>query len=309
MPSVVFEDAALLVLNKPSLVPGSAAETAEGLRHLLESVNKGAREAAAERLAAGGGGARDTRSLTVVHRPDPAASGLIVFAKTKHALDFLSGQFQSKSVEQLYHAVVVVRRAQSERSAARAGGGAGAGATSSRIEAAHWPRDPGGGVPAEFAIDWWIGREATDPERMRAFRRNGGQPALSEFRLLERFGRFAFLECRLRSNRRHQLRVHLAAAGLPILNDPVYGLPEEQLLLSDFKRDYKGGGRSGRDGQGKRGREPGERPMIEQVALHASSLTLRHPDTGEPLTLTAPLPKAFEIAQRNLRKFARSSRG
>jgi len=131
---------------------------------------------------------------------------------------------------------------------------------------------------------------------MRAFRRNGGEPALSEFRVLERFGRFAFLECRLRSNRRHQLRVHLAAAGLPVLNDTIYGRPEERLLLSDFKRGYKGAKGDG-----------AEHPMIEQVALHATGLTLRHPESGERLTLTAPLPKAFDVALRNLRKFARVS--
>jgi len=238
-PSVVFEDASLVALDKPS-GELQAAQIADGLKR--------------------------------VHNPDPAASGLLVLAKTKRALDFLSGQFQSKSVEQHYHAFCVVLP-----EAAELGKGVGSGS-----------------IPTEFAIDWWIGTDRENPGRMRAFRRNGGEPALSEFRVLERFGRFAFLECRPRSNRRHQLRVHLAAGGLPVLNDPLYGLPEEQLLLSEFKRGYKGA----------KGSEA-ERPMIEQVALHASQLTLRHPESGQPFTLTAPLPKPFEVALRNLRKFAR----
>jgi len=246
-PTVVFEDASLVALDKPS-GELQAAKVTDGLKR--------------------------------VHNPDPAASGLLVFAKTKRALDFLSGQFQSKSVEQVYHAFCIVLP-----EAAELGGDRGASATGVAAS---------GGLPSEFAIDWWIGTDRENPGQMRAFRRNGGEPALSEFRVLERFGRFAFLECRPRSNRRHQLRVHLAAGGLPVLNDPLYGLPEEQLLLSEFKRGYKGA----------KGSEA-ERPMIEQVALHASQLTLRHPESGQPFTLTAPLPKPFEVALRNLRKFAR----
>jgi len=62
------------------------------------------------------------------------------------------------------------------------------------------------------------------------------------------------------------------------------------LLLSGLKRGYKG-----RDG---------ERPLLDRLALHHSSLTLRHPATREPLTLTAPLPHDLELALKNLRKFA-----
>jgi len=267
-PTVIFEDASLVALNKPS------------------------GELRAEQLAEVAGG------LKRVHNPDPAASGLLVFAKTKRALDFLSGQFQSKSVEQVYHAFCVVQPEAAElggETRASVGGDSRVRAIDDRR-----PRTDrffsSASLPSEFAIDWWIGSDRETPGRMRAFRRNGGEPALSEFRVLERFGRFAFLECLPRSNRRQQLRVHLAAAGLPVLNDPLYGLPEERLLLSDFKRGYKG--EKGSDA---------EHPMISQVALHASQLTLRHPESGEPLTLSAPLPKAFEVALRNLRKFGRGN--
>ena len=84
--------------------------------------------------------------------------------------------------------------------------------------------------------------------------------------------------------------MHLAAAGAPIVNDPFYGPPDIQLLLSDLKRRDKG-----RDE---------EKPLIARLALHASELTLTHPVTREPLTLTAPLPHEFEVALKYLRKFA-----
>ena len=132
---------------------------------------------------------------------------------------------------------------------------------------------------------------------------------MTEFRTLERFrgstrpmGRdargakaggaagFAFLECRPLTGRTHQIRIHLAAAGAPILNDPFYGDPGMVLRLSDFKRGYKG-----RDE---------EKPLIGRLALHASELTLQHPATREPITLRAPLPREFAVALKYLRKFA-----
>jgi 23S rRNA pseudouridine1911/1915/1917 synthase len=98
------------------------------------------------------------------------------------------------------------------------------------------------------------------------------------------------VECRPLTGRTHQLRVHLAAAGAPILNDPFYGDPALVLRLSDFKRGYKG-------------RED-EKPLLSRLALHASELTLKHPATREPLTIRSPLPHEFEVALKYLRKFA-----
>src|SRR6185503_18067838 len=101
---------------------------------------------------------------------------------------------------------------------------------------------------------------------------------------------YSFVECRPLTGRTHQLRVHLAAAGAPILNDPFYGNPDITLRLSDMKRGYKG-------------REE-EKPLIGRLALHASELTLNHPTTREALTLQAPLPHEFHVALKYLRKFA-----
>jgi hypothetical protein len=77
--------------------------------------------------------------------------------------------------------------------------------------------------------------------------------------------------------------------------DLLYGDPGAKLLLSDYKRGYKGLGT--------------EKPMIGRLALHAGSLGFTHPGTREPVEVTAPLPKEFEIALKNLRKFAGPRRG
>jgi RluA family pseudouridine synthase len=206
-----------------------------------------------------------------VHRLDPEVSGVLLCAKTKPALDFLSGQFQSKTAGKQYLALVAVlppERALRDTVALRT---------------------PAGGLPDAFAVDLPLRDDLRQPGRMRVGRGQGSRDCLTEFRVLERFGRFAWLECRPLTGRPHQVRVHLAALGAPVLNDAFYGDPEIKLLLSDLKRGYKG-----RDD---------EKPLLARLALHASELTVRHPVTREPLTLRAPLPHEFEIALKYLRKF------
>jgi 23S rRNA-/tRNA-specific pseudouridylate synthase len=111
---------------------------------------------------------------------------------------------------------------------------------------------------------------------------------VTNFVVLERFRGFAWLECRPATNRPHQIRVHLMASGLPVLNDDVYG-NETRLLLSALKRGYKG-----RDT---------EQPLIRRLALHTSELTVTHPHTRERVTIRAPLPNEIEIALKYLRRF------
>jgi 23S rRNA-/tRNA-specific pseudouridylate synthase len=211
-----------------------------------------------------------------VHRLDADTSGLLLCAKNKIALDFLSGQFQSKTVGKKYHALVVVLAAEHT------------------MKVAVPIRDAAGALPDAFSVDLSLGEDERQKGRMRVFKGRGGKDCLSEFRALEKFGRFAFVECRPLTGRTHQLRVHLAAAGAPILNDPFYGDPAIKLLLSELKRRYKG-----RDE---------EKPLIDRLALHASELTLKHPETKEPFTITAPVPHEFEVALKYLRKFAIGAR-
>ncbi len=207
-----------------------------------------------------------------VHRLDAEAGGVVLCAKTKPALDYLSGQFQGKTARKKYHALVAVLPPE-------------------RLAAALAPvRTPTGALPETFTVELSMEEDEHQKDRMHVFGNRGGKPATTEFRVLENFGRFAWIECRALTGRTHQERAHLAVSGVPVLNDALYGEPEIELRLSDLKRGYKG-----RDE---------ERPLITHLALHASELTVRHPVTGEPLTITAPLPHELQVALKFLRKFA-----
>ena len=237
LPPVIFEDDALIAFDKPGgllIAPDPRARAQPSLSVLL-----------LDKMGPG---------LANVHRIDAGASGLVLFTKTKAALDFVSGQFQSKTVENIYEVLVV-------------------------------------GVPSleTYTVDLVLKEDEAAPDRMCVVKKHGNA-AVTQCKVLARFGQFAHLECRPLTGRKHQVRVHLAAGGTPVLNDPVYG-NETRLLLSGFKRGYKG-----RDE---------ERPLITRLALHASRLTFNHPVSRERLTLTAPLPKDFGVALKYLRQYAR----
>ena len=235
LPPIIYEDAALLAFDKPSgllVAPDRWDRTRPNLMALVHA-----------KLGSG---------VANVHRLDADASGVLLCTKTKPALDFLSGQFQAKTAEKVYHALVAGAAAQDE-----------------------------------FAVELAL-RE--DERRLGLMRpaTKGGKPSGTHFRVLERFKGFTWLECRPLTGRTHQIRVHLAASGLPILNDAFYG-DDTQLLLSRLKRGYKG--------------RANERPLIGRLALHASALTVTHPDTRGRLTLCAPLPREFAVALKYLRRF------
>lgn len=259
LPPILFEDDALIAFDKPSgmlVAPDRWDKKRENLMGLVH-----------DKMGHG---------VANVHRLDADTSGLLLCAKTKPALDYLSGQFQSKTVQKTYHALVVVLPIEQA------------------MKVIEPVRAPTGGLPETFAVDLALGEDERQPGRMRVFKGRGGKSCLTEFRVAENFGRYAFVECRPLTGRTHQLRVHLAAAGAPILNDPFYGDPTVVLLLSELKRRYKG-----RDE---------EKPLITRLALHASGLVISHPVTREPMTLSSPLPKEFEVALKYLRKFPLSGR-
>ena len=214
------------------------------------------------------------RTVANVHRLDADTSGVLLCARTKPALDFLSGQFQSKTVAKKYHAIVAVLPPE----------------RAMKLPTPIVERTPDGGLPPEFTVELALGQDEANPGRMRVFRKRGGKPSTTVFRVLEWFGRFALFECSPLTGRTHQIRLHLAAAGVPVLNDPFYGDPEVRLLLSGLKRGYKG-----RDE---------EKPLLDRLALHASELIVKHPETREPTTIRAELPHEFDVALKYLRKFA-----
>jgi 23S rRNA pseudouridine1911/1915/1917 synthase len=147
------------------------------------------------------------------------------------------------------------------------------------------------GSPRELSgtVNLALAPDANRPGRMRVT--PAGKPAETEYRQVVRWRRFARLDAHPLTGRQHQVRVHLASLGCPVLGDPFYG-SGVGLLLSEIKRHYT-----------RRGDEH-EKPLIGRLALHAESLTLKHPETQEPITIVSPLPDDFMIAIKYLNRFA-----
>jgi RluA family pseudouridine synthase len=124
-------------------------------------------------------------------------------------------------------------------------------------------------------------RTVVDPE--------DGKPSVTHFRVLEQVKGFALVEARPETGRIHQIRVHLAVAGHPVAVDTLYG-DGKPILLSAHKRDYRPSG--GHD----------ERPLLGRLGLHALSLGLKHPATGEPMVFEAAAPKDIGATIKQLGK-------
>ena len=260
LPPILYEDETLIAFDKPSGLLIAPDRWDKARPNLMTLVH--------EKIGF---------HVANVHRLDADTSGVLLCTKEKTALDFMSGQFQSKTARKTYHALCFVPPVAEAMKVVRP------------------MRDEAGLLPKDFTVDLALGEDEEQPGRMRIFKRRGGKLSTTVCRTLERFhdrrGRvFAWVECAPLTGRTHQLRVHLTAVGAPILGDPFYGVPDVDLKLSDLKRGYKG-------------RED-ERPLIARLALHASTLTVIHPVTREPVTITAPLPREFEVALKNLRRFA-----
>jgi RluA family pseudouridine synthase len=194
--------------------------------------------------------------LRTVHRLDKDTSGVLLLARTPEAGRELSRQFRRHEVEKTYLALI---------------GGAA--------------------FEAEGVIEARIDRDPRRPGAMRVVKRRG-KTATTRWAREESFRGFALLRVTPETGRTHQIRVHLAHAGMPLAIDPLYGGERESIRLSELKRRYKPSGR-----------KP-ESPLIERLTLHAASLRFAHPATGEPTTVEAPLPKDFRLALRDLRRFA-----
>ncbi|MBI3987486.1 MAG: RluA family pseudouridine synthase [Lentisphaerae bacterium] len=149
----------------------------------------------------------------------------------------------------------------------------------------------------ELTITAGIAEDPAQPGRMRIASDSAPGARVCETRIgvLERFRHYTFLEAFPVSGRTHQIRVHLRHVGHPIVADRFYG-DGHGLMLSELKRDYK------------RTDKP-ERPLIGRLALHAESVTFRHPADGRTLTIQAPEPKDFSVALKYLRKFSAAQGG
>ncbi len=194
---------------------------------------------------------REYPDIQAVHRIDKETSGILLLCKTGDAFRSLSGQFSGRLLEKTYLVVVAGRPA--------------------------W---------TEFAADAPL--LADGDRRHRTVVSAKGKPSLTRFRLLEKFKTCSFLEASPETGRTHQIRVHLANEGFPVVCDPLYG-SGEPLLLSSFKRGYKAGGDR-------------ERPLLGRLGLHAAAVRFGHPRSGIEIELEAPLPKDFRTALVQLRK-------
>ncbi len=202
---IIYRDECLLVLDKPSgllAVPGRGPELADCLSARVQAVFPAA---------------------LVVHRLDRDTSGVFLMALTPEAQRELGRQFEGRTVEKRYEAVVY-------------------------------------GVPQEVegSIELPLRKDCDRPPRHMVDLEQG-RVAVTRYRLLDSTGDRSRLELSPLTGRSHQLRVHLAAIGHPILGDPLYA-------------------------------EEAVRKLAGRLMLHAESLSLRHPLSGEVLRWSAPLP-------------------
>ena len=171
----------------------------------------------------------------IVHRIDRDTSGLIIAAKNDASHLALAAQLEDHSLYREYHAIAV--------------GGF---------------REDGGTVDAPIA------RHPVDRKKM-AIDRVNGKNAVTHWEVLERYSGYTYLKCRLETGRTHQIRVHLAFLGHPLLGDVVYGAKKPV-------------------------------PGLTGQCLHARKLSFVHPKTGKRLTVECPLPDWFEAARERLKK-------
>lgn len=172
----------------------------------------------------------------IVHRIDRDTTGAIVICKNDQAHQSLAQQLKEHSITRSYRAIVWNNLKEDEGT-----------------------------------VDRPIGRHPVDRKKMAVNEKNG-KTAVTHYRVLERFGRFTYIECRLETGRTHQIRVHMASIGHPLLGDEVYG-------------------------------PSGKQPFrLQGQCLHAMTLGFRHPSTGEYVEFEAPLPEYFTQLLKNFRK-------
>ncbi|RMH29715.1 MAG: RluA family pseudouridine synthase [Planctomycetota bacterium] len=247
---VLYEDERLIVLNKqPGVIVHPARRHRDGT--LLNGLAWHFRHASRVGGTLSPLGADDARP-GVVHRLDRDTTGVIVFAKDEEAHWRLGRQFETRRVEKRYLALVL------------------------------GVPDPPAGV-----IDLPLGPH---PSRAKGHREKQvvrhdtfGKPSVTLYRTLERFDGFALVELELRTGRTHQIRVHLAHEGWPIVGDDMYGGPI--LTGADL------------------GADPPGRTLMGRQALHAALLEFAHPATGEPLRFTAPVPDDVRALVSLLRSY------
>ena len=172
----------------------------------------------------------------IVHRLDKDTSGLLVVAKTLEAQTDLVRQLQARTVKRQYLALAA------------------------------------GQVKRDNGVDAPIGRHPVQRTKMAVVPESrGGKPALTWYRILEQFSHCTLVECALETGRTHQIRVHMASIGHPLVGDPVYGKRDPRL------------------------------PEFHRQALHATRLGLVHPKSGLKMQWEVPMPQDMRDLLEQLR--------
>ena len=222
---VVYEDADVIVVNKPS---GMVVHPAPG--HPDGTLVNALLYHCAGTLSGVGGALRPG----IVHRIDRDTSGLIIAAKNDAAHQYLSAQLADHTLARTYECIVVGKL-----------------------------REDRGTVDAPIA------RHPTDRKRMAVVA--GGREAVTHWEVIARYPGYTHVRCRLETGRTHQIRVHMAYIGHPILGDTVYGAKKEV-------------------------------PGLTGQCLHAVGLRFLHPRTHEVVELSCPLPEEFTRMLQKIRK-------
>jgi len=184
------------------------------------------------------------------HRLDRDTSGVLLFTKNPAANAGMTALFASRGLQKTYQALCL----------------------------------GGGSCPDAWEVENFLGvvSRAGKASKFGAVR-SGGDPAHTSFRVLERFPGVLLVEAQPHTGRTHQIRVHLAGGGLPILGDLFYGGPADKKLGSGFNLH------------------------CSRVMLHAAALAFAHPVTQAPLTIRSPLPGDFVSGLKELRSAAASA--
>jgi 23S rRNA pseudouridine1911/1915/1917 synthase len=249
---IVYEDDDLAVINKPAgMMVHAGAGATEDQRNRGTLVNALLHHFGS--LSGVGGEMRPG----IVHRLDKETSGLIVVAKNDEAHRKLAEQFARREVKKKYVALV------------------------------HgWVKKEAGTISASISRD-----------RVRRVRMTvghaGGREAVSHYRVIRRLdtslGKFTLVEVSIDTGRTHQIRVHMASLGNPVVGDTLYGAPRELRITAA------------------RNKPAGPAPIsLARNFLHAGELQLAHPRTGAKLALKSPLPAELESFQTMLEKGAAS---
>ena len=236
--SIVYEDADIVVVNKPS---GMVVHPAPG------NPNGTLANALMYHCGSSLSGVGGVIRPGIVHRIDKDTSGLLVVAKNDAAHAILSDQLKTHTVRRVYYAILCGNLREEE-----------------------------GTVNAP------IGRNPADRKKMAVVRDSAqsAKPAVTHYQVLERFPGFTFVRCELETGRTHQIRVHMAMLGHPILGDPLYG-GENTAFWRHNQAEM--------DGQ----------------CLHAGELHLIHPSTREEMHFSCELPDNMQRLLQKLRKMSR----